>query len=346
MKCSKCGYKNPNTSRYCANCGERLARVDQKQKRRVDGVQFRQVLNVATIVAVVIITVCLIRMFSAPSKEGKTSSEETTAVPQMTEHKHSWREATCMEPKTCILCGETVGAPTDHQWTEATYETNKTCKVCGETTESPTESEAEPSVSVGDVVTFGRYEQDNLSSNGKEQIEWQVLAVDGNKLLLLSRHALDSKPYHHVTAEVTWESCSLREWLNSEFLNTAFNHAERSMILKTEVDNGRKQHNSSWETKGGNNTEDYVFLLSYEETERYFSNQYERVCSPTDYAVNMGADTRELDNIVTDAGWWWLRSPGENAYHASFVNFDGTRYTNMVGNGYLSVRPVVWVEVD
>ena len=53
-----------------------------------------------------------------------------------------------------------------------------------------------PSVSVNDILTFGRYEQDGIRGNGAEDIEWLVLDVQGNKALLLSRYALDSQPYN------------------------------------------------------------------------------------------------------------------------------------------------------
>ena len=202
-----------------------------------------------------------------------------------------------------------------------------------------------PSVSVNDILTFGRYEQNGIRGNGAEDIEWLVLDVQGNKALLLSRYALDSQPYNSAYGKTTWEACTLRSWLNSTFFDAAFTTEEKASILVTEVDNGASQNNSEWHTKGCNNTEDMVFLLSYNDTDRYFNDRDARICTPTNYAVSMGADTRTLDDGVTDAAWWWLRSPGENETQASFVNFDGTRYTNAVGNGYLSVRPAIWVEI-
>lgn len=202
-----------------------------------------------------------------------------------------------------------------------------------------------PSVSVNDIVTFGHYEQDGIRGNGAEDIEWLVLDVQGNKALLLSRYALDSQPYNSAYGKTTWESCTLRSWLNSTFLDTAFTAEEKASILMTEVDNGASQNNSEWNVRGCNNTEDMVFLLSYKDTERYFDDRDARICTPTNYAISMGADTRTLDDGVTDAGWWWLRSPGESETQASFVNFDGSRYTNAVGNDYLSVRPAIWVKI-
>lgn len=268
------------------------------------------------------------------SKCGKTRGEATG---------HKVIDATCTTMKNCEVCGVIWGTPLGHKWQEATYDTPKTCRVCGATEGTPL---AKPTIAVNNIVTFGKYEQDGLQSNGAETIEWLVLDVQEDKALLLSRYALDSMPYHDNYRAVTWETSDLRYWLNGSFLNTAFTAEERADILTSEVDNSISQSNREWRTSGGNNTEDAIFLLSYAETDRYFDDSADRICIPTKYAVNMGAGTRILDDGVTVAGWWWLRSPGENSNHASFVNFDGTRYTNAVGNEYLSVRPALWIRLD
>lgn len=201
------------------------------------------------------------------------------------------------------------------------------------------------SVRTKDVLRFGHYEQDGLRSNGAEPIAWRVLDVQDGKALLISLYALDSQPYNRTYGSITWEECTLRNWLNSTFIETAFTEKEKAAILMTEVDNSTYQNNPEWHAKVGNNTEDKIFLLSYADVDRYFDNYEDRICTPTDYAVSQGADVRTLDDGKTDAGWWWLRSPGETSSQASFVNVDGTRYTNRVGNGYLAVRPALWIDL-
>ena len=47
--------------------------------------------------------------------------------------EHEWIDATCTEPKTCSICGETEGEPIEHTWNDATCTEPKTCSVCGET---------------------------------------------------------------------------------------------------------------------------------------------------------------------------------------------------------------------
>ena len=118
---------------------------------------------------------------------------------------------------------------------------------------------------IGGIVTFGRYEQDGNEENGPEEIEWVVLDVQDGKALLLSKYGLEAKPYNTEYTDVTWETCTLRAWLNSDFLNKAFSTEEQSAILTTTVDNSSSQGYNDLISIDGNNTQDKIFLLSYAE---------------------------------------------------------------------------------
>lgn len=50
---------------------------------------------------------------------------------------HQWQEATCVNPKTCIKCGETEGEALGHIWQEATCTTPEACEICGGTQGRP-----------------------------------------------------------------------------------------------------------------------------------------------------------------------------------------------------------------
>lgn len=52
-------------------------------------------------------------------------------------HEHTFSEATCVLPRTCLECGETEGDPNGHIWNDATCTEPKTCSVCGETEGQP-----------------------------------------------------------------------------------------------------------------------------------------------------------------------------------------------------------------
>ncbi len=206
---------------------------------------------------------------------------------------------------------------------------------------------------VGNYVTFGTYPQ-TKAGNDATPIEWLVLARDGNKALLISRYALDAQPYNKDYTSVTWETCTLRTWLNGTFYNKAFSSAEQAAILTTNVDNSKNQCYSGWSTSGGNNTQDKVFLLSYAEANKYFSVTYNNSSNtksrvaPTAYAIAQGAGKnssyKTADGI--DAGWWRLRSPGRYQNYAAGVDIDGSLYDLYVGKGSGSVRPALWVNLE
>lgn len=347
-KCRKCGRDNPMENRYCSKCGAAFRNmVPLKEIEETVGSNKRAMTLTLIVTVVVAISIVLLtgimKSQAKPATEPTITAVITTAEVTITECIHDWYPADCATPKTCEICGETSGVALDHQWEDATYEAPKTCSLCGATDGVALEK---PSINTNDIVAFGSYEQDGLQSNGEESIEWIVLEVLEDKALLLSCYALDSLPYNDTYGPVTWEDCTLRNWLNSTFYDDAFTDEEKKSIILSEIDNSKAQGNREWSASGGNNTEDNIFLLSYADTERYFDGSLDRICVPTNYAVTMGADKRTLDDGITEAGWWWLRSPGEMGHHAAFVNFDGTRYTNAVGNEYLSVRPALWIKLD
>lgn len=206
---------------------------------------------------------------------------------------------------------------------------------------------------VGNYVSFGTYPQ-TKAGNDATPIEWLVLARDGNKALLISCYALDAQPYNKDYTSVTWETCTLRTWLNGMFYNKAFSSAEQAAILTTNVDNSKSQCYSGWNTGGGKNTQDKVFLLSYAEANKYFdvtydnsSNTKSRV-APTAYAIAQGTHTYASVETVygSNAGWWWLRSPGRSQSKTAYVFADGSLGSNSVYDVSGAVRPALWVNIE
>lgn len=195
---------------------------------------------------------------------------------------------------------------------------------------------------IGDTVLFGTYRQD---SRNPDPIEWKVLDVQDGKALLLSRHGLDCIRYNEEYSPSTWATCTLRTWLNTTFLNAAFSRGEQSAIAETAVDNSAAQGNIAWSKKGSADTKDKVFLLSYAEANQYLTAYQDRVCTATDYAISQYAGTKPASDGNTYT-FWWLRSPGEVNSHAAYINFEGECYSNAVGNGYISVRPALWIDLE
>ena len=192
----------------------------------------------------------------------------------------------------------------------------------------------------GDYVFFGAYEQDNNTSNGKEDVEWLVLEVKDGKALVVSKYALDCKQYNTSNTDVTWETCTLRKWLNNDFINAAFSSYEKAMIPTVTVSADK---NPDYSTNPGNATQDQVFLLSITEANKYFNSNGARQCEPTDYTVANGT-------WESDSGFWcwWLRSPGYHQGRAAYVNGGGNvrESGDDVFLGNTAVRPASWINLD
>ena len=200
------------------------------------------------------------------------------------------------------------------------------------------------SVEVGDIYTFGTYQQDSKTSNGKKPIKWLVLAKEGNKILLISEKALDYQKYNDYYTNEKWETCSLREWLNSTFLNAAFSIADQEKIVSTTVPADKFPHYS---INPRNAATDRVFLLNFDEVKQYFDNNEARKCVPTTYVIANGASTYS-DYIEGGAPtcWWWLRSSSSTRDGAFFVHGNGSVYGTGMVNSDLCVRPALWINLD
>lgn len=204
--------------------------------------------------------------------------------------------------------------------------------------------EAKQSLSKGDIISFGSYEQNNNLSDGPEPIEWRVLERIGDEVLLLSVNCLDCRTYNDVPFEpVTWETSAIRAWLGEEFYKSAFTDEEKQEIVLAENVNADQ---SEAGTEGGSDTQDYVFLLSAQEAGIYMGNEidqeYVGKAAPTTYAIEQGA---HID--ASGMAEWWLRSPGAYEYTAQFVETSGVPYTAgaYVDISY-AVRPAIWVKAE
>ena len=205
--------------------------------------------------------------------------------------------------------------------------------------------------SVGDIRLFGSYEQDNDSSNGKEEIEWIVLAKQDNKALILSKYALDCKPFYDGETSRWWSDSSVRDWLHTVFVPEAFSKEDLKKIVVSKIST---EANPQYPKLGnGGTSEDWIFLLSIQEVEIYFSSNDERQCEATTYAVKRGVSTSKGHCTR------WLRSAGDFKQYVAYsatswgISYMGAAY--VYGNGEISysgekvqedsigVRPAMWI---
>lgn len=221
-------------------------------------------------------------------------------------------------------------------------------------------------VTTWDTVYFGSYMQSEDTSV-KKPIKWRVLSVNGDDAFLLADKILDYEKYNEVREDVTWETCTLRKWLNENFYNEAFDTEEKGAITETVVVND----DNHWrETNGGNDTKDNVYLLSISEAsnvelgfdlgddgleydaewgidpaiDNFIVNTKLRKAKITNYAKYKGAVESGYDYWYG----WWLRSPGGSGNEASYVsgNGGGEIIGNYVDNSSYGVRPALHINLS
>jgi tetratricopeptide (TPR) repeat protein len=156
---------------------------------------------------------------------------------------------------------------------------------------------------------------------------WLMIAKDSTRNigLFVFKDIVTKMPYHQPGGNITWENCTLRKWLNTEFYNSLPDFIKSRVV---EVTN-QNPDNSEYKTPGGNPTKDRVFLLSLDEVQKYFKDNSARV------AKYNGSDC-----------WWWLRSPGYGAGCAAIV-YDGGD-VDAIGSYVdfdVGVRPALWLNL-
>jgi uncharacterized protein YjbI with pentapeptide repeats len=188
---------------------------------------------------------------------------------------------------------------------------------------------------------FGSYPE--TAEGGKKPITWLVLKCEYDRALVISEKLIDVQPYNDKLESVTWETASLKKWMNEEFMELAFREDEKERVLMACNQN---PDNERYGTDGGNATWDRVFALSIEEVRRYFEDNGTRAAEVTPYAETRGAGCTET-NDERRLGWWWLRSPGLCSNGAALVSTDGdvNVHGNNVDDPSVSVRPAFWIHL-
>ena len=188
-----------------------------------------------------------------------------------------------------------------------------------------------------ETVVLGKYHDIDL--------EWIVLRTNeqGEKLLL-SKYVIDARLYNEIEPgdpgrdNQSWDTSTLRGWLNTDFIENSFDEFEKKGIIQSYEANG---NNKKFHTKGGDNTYDNVFVLSIDEAEAYFASDEDRKAKPLE-------DPASYDELwVDEDGYcsWWLRSPGCEAGYGANVRSNGFVYLRGDDRNIfrLGVRPAMWV---
>ena len=181
---------------------------------------------------------------------------------------------------------------------------------------------------VCDVIVDQVAYQSNYTQSGN-----YYYATDGSNILIDNDatvgEGVDSS--HQVYAN-NYKHSELREYLTGTFYDTAFNDNEKASIVLTEVDNSLASTSNNGGQYVCENTNDYVFALSYVE-----AGNTDRNFKPTSYAEANGASS---------TGYGWLRSPGDyDSGLIAFVVEFGYYGDNSVDYGISGVVPALQIQL-
>ena len=187
-----------------------------------------------------------------------------------------------------------------------------------------------------DIIHFGSFPYDKESIS--MPIAWKIIDRKDDKALMISDRALSCQPYNITSVSVSWETCSLRKWLNGSFLSSAFNADEQKIIVDSKLN---MENNSILKDTSENTISDKVFVISASESSQYFKTDDDRKCKGTDLCYSEGAYRG-----MNDCCQWWLRSSRYDADHAAYVKYDGfNKYYSYVNACDISVRPAIWIDL-
>ena len=187
-------------------------------------------------------------------------------------------------------------------------------------------------VQSGDCISFGSFEQDGNTKNGKEPLEWIVLSVKEPYVLLLSKNVLDVQPFSE-TESAAWSDSALRRWLNVDFFADAFAPGQQAQILLAKRTDAK-----------GDETAERFLALSAEAVDMYLApDDPHRLGVCTAYAAAKSDGVPAGGNVA-----WWLRTPGTKAGCTAVVNAQGE--TDAAGipadSAAVGVRPAFWLHLS
>ena len=178
-----------------------------------------------------------------------------------------------------------------------------------------------------------------------EPILWRVLSQEGGRALVLCENIIANMANDSDDTISSYADNAIRIWLNDSFFNTAFKENDRSKILTTNVINDRGSLGSADTNFVCENTEDKLFLLSYDEVtnEEYgFVIDQDRAMTVSDYCRATGIYVYLGDSNYYGCGAWWLRTfkqPG-NIFHVYWYD-GGVNHYSVSSRDYIGVLPAM-----
>ncbi len=219
----------------------------------------------------------------------------------------------------------------------------------------PSRSVFEGDMAAGSTFFFGHYPQ---KTDLAEPIEWRVLSEEEGMVTAISVYGLDIQPYHVRHEPVSWDTCSLRSWLNSTFLDTAFTSREQKML----VEEAPWRLENSLLSKQNHifGLSDKVSILSFQEAKSFYKSRSEHESCKARMAYVTPFSLKRVEDVPSDGNfvwrhlrnggccWWWLKTPGNSTQTRIVTPIGDFSYTNGndVDDDHIAVRPVIVFSIN
>ena len=205
----------------------------------------------------------------------------------------------------------------DLSWKNELSESVKNAKVVSEYNENE-------SFENFDTVKFGNYK-------GYGPTEWVVLEKRDNKVLLLSKYIIKYYRYNADGSKCDYNSSSICEVANSQFINETFNYDERQIMDKVD---GHE-----------------IFLLNEELIYKHFSEKGKIANGKLrTKCINIKHFPTEYEDIYSTTeikNEYWIDENGSNNNLKKYINTDGNieEYGDLPDRK-LGFRPLMWIDLD
>ena len=163
----------------------------------------------------------------------------------------------------------------------------------------------------------------------KIPLKWQVLTVEKTKAFVVCKQILCNRKFDIDDKYNAWNDTDLRNWLNTIFIERAFNNEEKEKILTTSI---ITEVDREGEIIISDETQDKIFILSTRELWNYLPK----------------------NSIDCDAPYW-LRDRNDDfmssyypVYSMEYLNINNEPYisTERAPTKYLGIRPAMWIDIS
>lgn len=151
------------------------------------------------------------------------------------------------------------------------------------------------------------------------EAHWVIVKKKDGKAFMIKTKPINGIPYHTEEKDVTWETSSVRDYVNTDYANEIFTSEMIDNIAVTTV---KVKGNDIYHTKGCT-TKDKLFFLNAMQAYKYCME-------------------KPLSDFKRD---FWLIEPGETQSSACFFSFGQVMNEGYnVTSSYINIRPAMWVE--